>query len=405
MEKTSSLTSDIFTVGVTGTNGKTTTTTMIAALLAERSRPVASITTLGSFLDGVSIDVPPGFDGLLATMRAGHEKGGRVAAIEYTSEALARGVAQHWPVDVAVFTNLSHDHLDAHQSLEHYLASKAQLFVNLKERGAAILNGCDENAALIDEVIPNDRRRIAYGLSSRGEPWRKLDLSATDVSFAWSGTDLTVAASDVVSKACKLHIRAIGQIYAENALAALGAALASEILLEAALAGLASVAPSPGRFERVAETPNVVIDYAHSPDALARTLATARALGRGKVIVVLGAGGNRDRAKRPMLGAAASSADRVVLTSDNPRDEDPAAIAEEIREGIAAQVDVVLELDRAHAIEIAIRDAAENDLVVIAGKGHERVQIRNGVARPFSDRDVAIATVQAKKRGRLTHNP
>ena len=167
MEKMSSLARDMFTVGVTGTNGKTTTTMMVAALLADRSRPVPSITTLGSFLDGVAIDVASGFDGLLATMRAAHEKGGRAAAIEFTSEALARGVAQHWPADIAVFTNLSHDHLDAHQSLEHYLASKAQLFVNLKEQGAAVLNGCDENAALIEEVTPKGRRRILYGLSSR----------------------------------------------------------------------------------------------------------------------------------------------------------------------------------------------------------------------------------------------
>jgi UDP-N-acetylmuramoyl-L-alanyl-D-glutamate--2,6-diaminopimelate ligase len=389
-----------FTVGVTGTNGKTTTTTMIAALLAARSKPVTSITTLGSFLDGVAIEVPSGFAGLLAAMRAGHEKGGSAAAVEFTSEALARGVAQHWPSDVAVFTNLSHDHLDAHQSLEHYLASKAQLFVNLKERGVAVLNACDENAALVDEVVPKDRRRIFYGLRSRGAAWHALDLSATDVRFDWSGTDITLAAGPLVPNACTIHVRAIGEIYAENALAAIAAALASEISLDVAIAKMATVAAPPGRFERVAETPDVVIDYAHSPDALARTLTTARALCSGKLTVVLGAGGNRDRAKRPMLGAAAAAADRVVLTSDNPRDEDPKAIADAIRSGLGAHADVIVELDRARAIEIALENAAADDLVLIAGKGHERVQIREGATLPFSDRDVAIATLQAKNRAK-----
>ncbi|MEO7109398.1 MAG: Mur ligase family protein, partial [Polyangiaceae bacterium] len=343
MDETSNLARAMFTVGVTGTNGKTTTTTTIAALLAARSKPVASITTLGSFLDGNAIEVPSGFPGLLAAMRASHQKGGTAAAIEFTSEALARGLAQHWPSDVAVFTNLSHDHLDAHQSLEHYLASKAQLFVCLKEQGVAVLNACDENAALIDEVVAEDRRRIFYGLRSRGEPWHALDVSATDVRFDWSGTDVMLAVSNLVPKACKLHIPAIGEIYAENALAAIAAALASEISLDVAVAKMATIAAPPGRFERVAETPDVVIDYAHSPDALARTLATARALGSGKVILVIGAGGNRDRAKRPMLGAAAAAADRIVLTSDNPRDEDPRAIADAIRDGLGAHADIVLE--------------------------------------------------------------
>ncbi len=396
---------DMLTVGITGTNGKTTTTMFVAALLAELSSPVASITTLGSFLDGVALEVPPAFEGFLTTLRTCHQRGGRAAAIEFTSEALARGIAPHWPSDIAVFTNLTHDHLDAHQTLEHYLASKAQLFVALKERGTAVLNACDENAALIDEIVPSGRNRVFYGISSRGKSWRAPDLAVTDVRFDWSGTDLTLAPSALVSEACNVHIQAIGEIFAENALAALGAALAAKIRLGAAIARLASAPPPPGRFERVAESPDVVVDYAHTPDALSRTIATARALCRGKLTVVFGAGGNRDRAKRPLLGAAATNADRIVLTSDNPRDEDPRIIADAIREGLGAHDDVAVELDRARAIETALTDARDDDVIVISGKGHERVQIRDGVSQPFSDRDVAIATWRDARRAKSPRMP
>lgn len=390
---------DFFTVGVTGTNGKTTTTSWLAELLHERSPHVASVTTLGSFLDGEKITVPPRFEGLMATMRRCAERGGNAAAVEYTSEALAAGVGRAWPADVGVFTNLSHDHLDAHASLEHYLASKAQLFVTLREKGAAVLNGCDENAELLGEVVPAGRRKLLYGLPSRGAPWGELDLVARDVRVSWTGTVVDLAPSALVPTACTLHVSAIGLIFAENALAALGGALASGIDVARAIEVLAKVAVPPGRFERVAASPNVVVDYAHSPDALARTLATARALTARNVVVVFGAGGNRDRAKRPLLGEAASVADRIVLTSDNPRDESPAVIAAAIRDGIDPSKDVLVELDRAKAIARALADADDDDVIVIAGKGHETAQIAGGVAKSFSDRDVAIATLAELGRG------
>ncbi len=382
----------MLTVGVTGTNGKTTTTTFVASILKERSPAVVSVTTLGASLDGERLEVPAGFDGLLAAVDRCRHEGGTACAIEYTSEALSAGVARYFPADVGVFTNLTHDHLDAHGSLEHYLASKAQLFVMLKEGGAAVLNGCDENAALIAEIVPPGRRTIRYGLASRGEPWGALDLTASDVTVDWSGTTFDLVAGGLVPSACRLHIQAIGSIFAENALAALGAGLAANVPIDAVVARLASCEPPPGRFERVAGA-NVVVDYAHSPDALARTIATARALTTKNVVVVFGAGGNRDRAKRPLLGAAASRADRIVLTSDNARDEDPAAIAAAIRTGIASNADVIVELDRGRAIERAIRDASEGDVVLIAGKGHESVQIESGRSRAFSDRAVATATI------------
>jgi UDP-N-acetylmuramoyl-L-alanyl-D-glutamate--2,6-diaminopimelate ligase len=190
-----------------------------------------------------------------------------------------------------------------------------------------------------------------------------------------------------------LEIRAIGEIFVENALAALASALLSGVPAQAAAAALARVAPPVGRFQVVHERPCVVVDYAHTPDALSRTLSTARALCAGRVSVVFGAGGERDLAKRPLLGAAASAADRIWITSDNPRNEDPRAIIEQVAEGVLVgrRPDVVRELDRARAIAGAIAEAAPEDLILIAGKGHEREQQTGNIKSAFSDEAIVHA--------------
>jgi len=183
-------------------------------------------------------------------------------------------------------------------------------------------------------------------------------------------------------------------------MAALGAALAAGVPMAAATAALSRVAPPAGRFQLVHERPYVVIDYAHTPDALLRTLQTARRLCKGRLSVVFGAGGQRDRVKRPLLGAAARGADRVVLTSDNPRNEDPLAIMEQVAEGLHGHGDVLCDVDREHAIQRALRDASSGDLVLIAGKGHERTQEVAGVQLPFSDESIVRACFDGEGRGR-----
>jgi UDP-N-acetylmuramoyl-L-alanyl-D-glutamate--2,6-diaminopimelate ligase len=376
----------LFAVGVTGTNGKTSTTAMIAALLGALARPVARVTTVGSFLDEEEQRVPEHYAGFLTTMERCRAAGGRYAAIELTSEALALGFAKAWPWRVGVFTNLSHDHSDVHGSLEHYLASKAQLFMALPAGGAAVLNARDAHAQLISEVLPQGVETILYGVPSRGEAWAPSHLSAASVEVSLSGTRIVLErCSRFPDLPSELTIRALGEIFAENALAALCAALAAAVPAEIAVKVLAEVAPPPGRFELVRERPWVVVDYAHTPDALARTLVTARKVCRGKVSLVFGAGGARDRAKRPLLGAAARTADRIVLTSDNPRNEDPLAIMNEVAVGIGAHPDTVEERDRALAIRLAIAHAGPDDLVLICGKGHEQTQQEGGTTRPFSD--------------------
>ena len=377
-------------VGITGTNGKSSTTTLVAALLGALAKPVAATTTLGSYLDAEPIDAPKTYEGFIETMRRCVDSGGKFAAVELTSEALARGFARAWPCEVGVFTNLTRDHLDAHGSAEHYLASKAQLFMQLPSHGTAVLNGCDPASELLAEVIPNGVRIVRYGVPSRGTPQHVLDVAATRVSLSWEGTRIELAPSPLLGPLFRgtppvLSIRAIGDVYAENALAALCAALAMGVPMEDAVTTLAAVRFPAGRFEVVADDPHVVVDYAHTPDALERTLRAARRLCEGTLTVVFGAGGNRDREKRGPMGNAARLADRVVLTSDNPRDEDPARIAASIREGLGDHARVEVELDRSAAIVLALRDASPRDVVVIAGKGHETDQTIGGEKRPFSD--------------------
>lgn len=364
---------------------------MIAALLGLVARPVARVTTLGCFLDERQLEVPAHYEGFLATVRQCHEMQGRYAALELTSEALALGFAQAWPCSVGVFTNLTLDHSDTHGSAEHYLASKAQLFMALPPGGTAVLNGCDESAQLLSEVVPASVELLRYGMASRGEAWAPLDLAATAATPSFAGTRATLLPSARFAELpAELELRAIGEIFVENALAALGAALSLGVPAAAACHALASLPPVPGRFQVVRRRPDVVIDYAHTPDALERTLVTARRLCTGSLTVVFGAGGDRDRAKRPLLGQAAMVADQIVLTSDNPRSESPQAIMDELASGITQGARVSRQVERARAIEEAIAGAAEGDLIVIAGKGHERSQEIAGRTLPFSD--AAIAT-------------
>jgi UDP-N-acetylmuramoyl-L-alanyl-D-glutamate--2,6-diaminopimelate ligase len=380
-------------VGVTGTNGKTSTTTWIAAALGTVARPVARATTIGYYLDDEEQPLPKDYDGFLGLMKACVDRGGKLAAIELTSEALARGFMKAWPCQVGVFTNLTHDHLDAHGSPEHYLASKAQLFVSLPEGGTAVLNGCDPAAALIAEVMPAHVKAWRYGVPARGEAWGELDLRAARVDLGWDGTRIALE-TRLPEMPQELRVRAIGAIYAENALAALLGAIAAGVDPARAAEAIAAAPAPPGRFEVVHERPYVVVDYAHSPDALLRTVATARELAKGELTVVFGAGGKRDKAKRAPMGEAARPCDRVILTTDNPRNEDPRAIAAAVAKGLAGHPRVETILDRAEAITRAVREAREDDVVLIAGKGHETEQTIGAETRAFSDPEVARAALR-----------
>lgn len=392
--------SQILTVGVTGTNGKTTTTAWVAAALQKIARPVARATTVGFFLDEEKLPIEQSYKGFIAGMNECLDRGGTRAAIELTSESLAQGFAHVWPCRVGVFTNLSHDHLDAHGSFEHYLASKAQLFMSLRPGDTAVLNASDENYALLKEVTPAGVVHRSYAVPARGAPAGEPDIVATKVTVSWDGTVITCAPREGSGLPSELRVRGIGAVYAENALAALLGAVAAGVPAPDAAQALAEAAPPPGRFEVVHRKPYVVVDYAHSPDALARTVAIARGLAdeaKAKLLVVFGAGGKRDKDKRGPMGKAAMPADVVYLTSDNPRDEDPADIAKAIATGLVGHGAVRTELDRAKAITAAVLEAAEDDVVLVAGKGHETEQTIGEEKRHFSDGEVALAAL-AKRR-------
>lgn len=373
----------ITTVGVTGTNGKSTTTTWVAAALGALSDPVACVTTLGFFLGQERQPLDNHFGSFLKLMRLCRDRGGRAAAIELTSQALADGFAKAWPCRVGVFTNLSRDHLQVHGSFEHYLASKAQLFVHLEPGGAAVLNAADPNHALLAEVVPPGVTVLTYAFET------SADLQASNVRLGWDGSRFDLRGSDRLPGCpAEMHIKAIGHVFVENALAALAGCVAVGVPIGEAVRRIVG-APAPrGRFEVVHERPWVVVDYAHTPDAIGRTVGAAKQICDGRLTVVFGAGGDCDHEKRPDMGRAARRADRVVITSDNPRSEDPAAIARAVAKGLGGHTDVETVLDRKEAIARALSRAEGEDVVLVLGKGHEERQLISGRAIPFSDQEV-----------------
>ncbi len=383
---------DMFTVGVTGTNGKTSTTLLVAEVFRAAGRGVTVETTLG--VGNASGEHLPRVDGaFVERMRQARESGICTAAIEVTSEALARNWAKRWRFDLGVFTNLSQDHLNAHKTFEHYLASKAQLFVHLAPGAFAVLNASDPATELLDQVIPVDVQRFFTASPTRGPAFRPAQLTLESFRIDLEGTELVLAPSVATEHLGRtLRTRLIGSVFAENALAAAAVGLCTDIPVEAIRRGLLGLDRVPGRFEIVARSPVVAVDYAHTPDALARTCDAARELARnlgdGRVIIVFGAGGNRDTQKRrPMGEAVGGRADYAIVTSDNPRDENPRDIARPIESGCRhkGRAHVWVELDRRAAIVRAVETARPNDVIVVCGKGHETGQTIKQETLPFDD--------------------
>jgi UDP-N-acetylmuramoyl-L-alanyl-D-glutamate--2,6-diaminopimelate ligase len=376
------------TVATTGTNGKTTTTSMIAAIVAAAGEPDARVTTVGAWVAGRQVLAASSQEEFVKTVDLAVLSDVRTLALEVTSKALASGAAMRWPPHVAVFTNLTRDHLDLHQSAEHYLASKAQLFIALAPGRVAVLNADDPSSELIREVIAPQVKIVTF--STRRS---NANLAATHVDVRAGNTRITLAPSRLADAfGGVLEIAVTGGVHAQNALAAALAADAAGYAASSIRAGLAAFTGVAGRFELAGRAPLVVVDYAHTPDGLAGTLATARELcPRGRVICVFGCGGERDRGKRPQMGAVADAlADLVILTNDNPRRESPPLIAEEIMRGAPhPRAEWFVELDRARAIERAIARAGDEDIVIVAGKGHEKVQEIGDREIAFSDLVVA----------------
>ncbi len=381
------------TIATTGTNGKTTTTSMVASIVTAAGELPARLTTVGAWVGCDKVPAPTPTEEFLFTVESAVEHGVKTLALEVTSKALGEGLARRWPAHVAVFTNLTRDHLDMHGSPEAYLAAKAQLFMTLAPGTSAVLNGDDPSSALIREVIGPGVDIATFSVT------REATLAARAVELAPGKTRVLLAPSplaDALGGALELAVS--GGVHAQNALGAALACHAAGYSAAAIKRGLESFRGVAGRFEMVHRDPLIVVDYAHTPDGLVGTLTTARELCRGTLICVFGCGGDRDKGKRPQMGAIVDDrADLAVLTTDNPRFEDPAAIADAVRAGVPApRARWHVELDRGAAIAWAVQQAKPGDVVVIAGKGHELVQEIRGVEHPFSDVEVARAALEAR---------
>jgi UDP-N-acetylmuramoyl-L-alanyl-D-glutamate--2,6-diaminopimelate ligase len=369
-------------LGVTGTNGKTTATSIMRHLFDDGDGSSASIGTLGVIV-GSEGEVLPGGSGLTTPgpvelqriLRALADRGVRTIAMEVSSHSLDQRRVDGLTFDVAVFTNLTRDHLDYHGTMEKYFEAKARLLDYLKPEGTAILNA---DAPEWRSLEPSSQT-LTFGVEE------SADIQADDVRFTSEGSEWRLVtprgSADVV-------LPLIGDINVENALAAAATAFALGQAPAAIARRLATVPQVAGRLEIISRRPTVLRDYAHTPDALERTLKTARAFTRGKLIVVFGCGGDRDKGKRPLMGEIAErDADCAIVTSDNPRTEDPDAIIDDIEAGMRSSKHERV-TDRLTAIQRAIDLAVDGDIVLLAGKGHETYQIRGTTSYPFDEREI-----------------
>lgn len=366
-------------VGVTGTNGKTTTVGLLRHLLDAADMPAASIGTLGVLLgDGSSFPggsglTTPGPIELQRLLRALVEAGVRRVAMEVSSHALAQGRVGGVRFAATVFTNLTRDHLDYHGTMEAYFAAKARLLDFLADDGTAVSNADDPWW----DRLPRVGRRLTFGVAP------SADVRADEVRYTPRGSAWLLRTAE---GARPVVLPLIGDFNVSNALAAAAAAMAVGIPAELVAARLATAPQVPGRLELLSDRPTVLRDYAHTPDALARALAALRPFTPGRLIVVFGCGGDRDRGKRPLMAEVArAGADHLVVTSDNPRTEDPERILDDVVAPLeSGTYDRIEDRRAAIAHAIGLADPAR-DLVVLAGKGHETYQIRGTTSYPFDE--------------------
>lgn len=378
-------------VGVTGTNGKTTTSRLVAQLLRAAGYRCGVIGTLGAVLDDTTADAvntTPDAVSLQQQLAAWRAEGVDAVCMEVSSHALDQGRVQGTRFDVAVFTNLSRDHLDYHGSMQAYARSKQRLFCQTGLR-FAVVNADDPVSAQMLAALPEGVQAVTF--SSSGGP---ADVCARRAEPFPGGVR---AQLETPWGRGELELPLPGVFNLSNALAAIACVVLLGGELPAVLAAAAGLHAVPGRMQSVPNTLGlqVIVDYAHTPDALEKALQALRPQVEGRLIVVFGCGGDRDPGKRAVMGRVASTAaDHVVLTSDNPRSEDPLAILDDIQRGCQGSVQV--EVDRGAAIALAIREAQPGDCVLIAGKGHETYQIIGHQRLAFSDVDSAALALQQR---------
>jgi UDP-N-acetylmuramoyl-L-alanyl-D-glutamate--2,6-diaminopimelate ligase len=385
---------DLQLAAVTGTNGKTTTVNILRHLLDDPKARSASIGTLGVLL-GSGGEIHPGGSGLTtpgpielqALFRELRDAGVARVAMEVSSHALHQHRVDGLEFDVAVFTNLTRDHLDYHGSMQSYFESKARLLEYLRPHGAAVVN-LDDQAW---NALPGERRRVTFS-----ERVTTAEVHATNIRFTPRGSQWTLSLG---GERHEVSLPLIGDFNVSNALGAAAAAWALGLKGGQIATGLSSAPQVPGRLELVSDAPAVLRDYAHTPDALDRALQAVRPFTKGRLICVFGCGGDRDKGKRPEMGAiAAAKADLAIVTSDNPRTEDPERILDDIESGMGNVKHERIE-DRRSAIARAMDRWAEGDVILLAGKGHEDYQVRGTTKLPFDEKKIV-----AELRGSMKRN-
>ena len=384
---------DLQLIGVTGTNGKTSTVCMIESILRQAKVEAGSIGTISvryaDVEEPTDLTTPESVD-LQRTLAAMRDAGVRCVALEVSSHSLALGRVATLRFAVAVFTQLTQDHLDFHADLEAYGEAKALLFGPEYLAGTAVLNAHDALTPRLAELARGAGNPVLTYARGVNTP---ADLRSVDEDVTLDGSRFRVETPD---GPLDISLPLPGDFQIENALAAIGTGLALELPAQAIREGLVRCPLVPGRLERVAPGPPAVfVDYAHTPDALDRVLARVRPLVAGRLICVFGCGGDRDRSKRaPMARAACAHADLAIATSDNPRSEDPEAILRDVSGGLSGASEIVV--DRRAAIVRAVQEASDEDVVVIAGKGHEDYQLIGGERRSFDDRVEARRALEAR---------
>ena len=391
----------LWMVGVTGTNGKTSCTQWLAQAFALLGKPCGVVGTLGAGMPGKlqpNANTTPDATLLHAALKQMTQDGASACALEVTSIGLMDGRVNGARFDVALFTNLTRDHLDYHGTLENYAAAKARLF-GWPGLQHAVINLDDAVGRELAAALPEEVRMTGFSIdhamkiaSDSASSGIAPTLSARDVQITPTGTRFTLVTPE---GEIGLDCPVLGDFNVANLLGVAGVLRASGATLAELTCVLPKLMPPPGRMELLVQpgTPLAVVDYAHTPDALDNALRSLRPVAQargGKLVVVFGCGGDRDAGKRPLMGRiAANLSDRVLLTNDNPRSESPARIIGQIRAGMSGSAPIQEEPDRARAIERAIRTAQLNDVVLIAGKGHESVQIIGATKLPFSDSTIA----------------
>ncbi len=395
-------------IGVTGTNGKTTTTRMAASILRQAGMRTGTIGTLGTELDGIpfaSEHTTPQADQLQQLLAEMRDAGAQAVAMEVSSHALALHRTDGIAFNAGIFTNLTRDHLDFHGTMQAYFDAKAILFSQYPVKyprpdGRMFAGAVNVSQWEGRDMVTMVRGDVITFASEEGDP---AVLTAKEIECKPASTRFMLCYdSGVEVWQMPIHLAAGGRFQVGNALGAAAACLRLGIAKETVAAGLAAMPPVPGRFEWVDTAGggySVIVDYAHTPDGLENLLRSARALNPSRIICLFGCGGNRDRTKRPIMGRlAAELADAAILTSDNPRDEDPDEILKEVLEGMEqSHTEKVVEPDRKKAIQIAIDKAQHGDIVLLAGKGHEDYQIVRGEKRHFDDREEALLAVRNRK--------